>query len=60
MQTTTEHTLKPPFKNRHCTMNMFSSLHAVLQSQKDTTKQGKAEKNKDDQRYEMGSDQGTK
>lgn len=25
-------------------MNMFSSLHAVFQSQKDTTKQGKAER----------------
>lgn len=30
--------------NRHCTMNTFSSLHAVLQSQKHKAEQGKAER----------------
>lgn len=37
---------------RHCRLNMLSSLHAVLQSQKrrNRTRKGR-EKNKDDQRF---------
>lgn len=40
---TAEHTCKPAFKQQML-HDEFSSLHAVLQSQKDTTEQGKAER----------------
>lgn len=53
--------MKPALNNRQCTLTMLSSLHAVLQSQKrhNRTRKGR-EKNKDDQRYVIGSVQGTK
>lgn len=53
--------LSQHLNDRRCTLNMLSSLHTVLQSQKrhNRTRKGR-EKNKDDQRYEMGSVQGTK
>lgn len=52
--------LSQHLNDRHCTLNMLSSLHAVLHSQKRRKRTRKGRENKDDQRYETGSVQGTK